>query len=448
MRNARTRLAAVALTICAALGAWAPVAGAATVAHDPHVPARASYTAGAGELNRLRVSGAGADAGALVRFSDSVDITAPDPAPPALNDCIAGGSAAACPAAPVEVSLGNGDDTLTTGGGAPPMTVLAGTGADALIDPVRSAGTVFDGGDGHDRVAYTARAEALSLSLNGLADDGAAQEGDNLTGVEDVAGGGGDDEIAGDAGANGLSGGPAGDDRLAGGGGDDALEGGSGTDVLDGGDGNDRLTGGSGADSIAGGPGADDIFAADGVADTIDCGAGTDTADVDRGAGGVTDVVVNCETLTGPTAGAPAASSAAVPGLATVRAPGVANPADLTAPAASIRTPIRQRIATVRSRGVSLRVSCTEACGVSAALAIDRSAARRLRLARRTGGAVLGTAKGRRSTPGALRMRVRLSRRARQALAQTRKVAVTVQVLVSDASGNRTLLQRRVTLVR
>jgi hypothetical protein len=45
-------------------------------------------------------------------------------------------------------------------------------------------------------------------------------------------------------------------------------------------------------------------------------------------------------------------------------------------------------------------------------------------------------------------MRVRLTRRARTALRRARTLAVTVQVLVSDASGNGTLLQRRITLVR
>jgi hypothetical protein len=405
-RNARTWLLGAALAGCAAIGTWAPVAGAATVAHDPGAGS-ATYTAADGELNRLQVGGTGA----LVELFDAVTIAAPDPAPPALNDCIANGGAAYCPAvAPITVGLGDGDDTLTTLAGAPAMDVAAGTGADVLRDPVRSPATGFDGGEGLDRADYSGRAEGVSVTLNGVADDGAAAEGDDITGAEDVAGGGGDDAIAGDAGPN-------------------------------------RLSGGAGADSLAGGPGADVISAADGVVDTIDCGSGADTADADRGAGGVTDVVLNCETVTGPVAGASPASRSAAADLVTVRAPGVANPADLTPPAASLHTAIRQRLATVRSRGVSLRVTCRESCGVSAALALERSAARRLGLAR-SAGAVVGTAKARRATPGAVQLRVKLNRRARAALRRTRRLVVTVQVLVSDASGNGRLLQRRIALVR
>jgi hypothetical protein len=43
---------------------------------------------------------------------------------------------------------------------------------------------------------------------------------------------------------------------------------------------------------------------------------------------------------------------------------------------------------------------------------------------------------------------VRLTQRARRALRGQRTVRVTVQSLVSDAAGNATLLQRRVTLHR
>jgi hypothetical protein len=444
-RDAKRWLLGAALTGCAAIGALAPVAGAATVAHDPRVAAGAAYTAGADELNRVRVAGAGT----LIQFSDPAGIAAPDAAAPGgVNDCITApsGVAAACPGAkPVTVSLGDRDDSVTTAGGAPAMTVTAGAGADALVDPVRSPGTGFDGGDGLDRADFAGRAEGVSVSLNGVADDGAASEGDNVTGVEDVVGGSGNDALAGDGAANSLSGGAAGDDRLDGGGGADVLLGGAGNDTLNGGDGDDQLIGGAGVDSLAGGPGADSVSAADGVAETVDCGAGADSADVDRGAGGVTDVVVNCETLTGPTAAAPSASRPSAPGLTTVRAPGVANAADLTPPSASIRTAIRQRLATVRLRGVALRVLCRESCGVSAALAIDAATARRLGLGAR---AVVGSAKARRATAGAVRLRVKLSRRATRSLRRTRKLTVTVQALVSDASGNGTLLQKRITLVR
>jgi hypothetical protein len=111
-RDAKRWLLGAALTGCAAIGALAPVAGAATVAHDPRVAAGAAYTAGADELNRVRVAGAGT----LIQFSDPAGIAAPDAAAPGgVNDCITApsGVAAACPGAnPVTVSLGDRVDSV------------------------------------------------------------------------------------------------------------------------------------------------------------------------------------------------------------------------------------------------------------------------------------------------------------------------------------------------
>jgi len=74
----------------------------------------------------------------------------------------------------------------------------------------------------------------VAITLNGVADDGAAGEGDNVgpaLDVEDVLGGDGDDLIAGNDNANWLDGGP-GDDLLAGGDGPDTFAGESGVDVV------------------------------------------------------------------------------------------------------------------------------------------------------------------------------------------------------------------------
>jgi Ca2+-binding RTX toxin-like protein len=457
-----------------ATAAFAAPAGAASVsnAHDPAVPAGGvTYAAAAGEVNHLTVSG---DA-ASVRLGDAVAIVpvAPAiPAPPAVapvNDCVAAAVVtASCPLGTLTVALGDQNDTIATGAGAPPISVNAGAGNDVLLDPVRSPGTAFNGDVGVDRSDYTGRAEPVSVSMNGVADDGASGEGDNIAGDE-ITGGSGDDTISGNTGANGLVGGDGndfltagiGDDALDGGAGNDTLDGGLNNDTLRGGDGADQLIGGAGADlliggagpdAISGGDGNDTISAADGVAETINCGAGIDTVVADLGAGGATDTRIGCENVTGPAA-APAAPGATPPagrppGLVAVLAPGIANPSDLTPPSATLRKVARQRLRTVLARGVPLQVACAEACGVSIALSVERAAARRLKLDARSSPVVVATGTARRATAGAVRVRAKFTRRAKTALRRSHRLTLTAQVLVSDASGNGTLLTRRVTVVR
>jgi RTX calcium-binding nonapeptide repeat (4 copies) len=457
------------VAVAFAAGALAPAAGAATVS-NVHAPAArggpVTYTAAAGEVNRLIVT---ADARSVL-FGDAAGITAPDPGPPAMNDCVASGATASCPLAPVSVALEDQNDVVTAGAGAPSLSISAGDGSDVLLDPVRTPGTAFDGGAGIDRADYSGRAGPLSISLNGIADDGAAGEADDIA-AEDLVGGAGDDTITTDAAANGLSGGAgddfvsadagadtveggAGNDTIDGGADDDTIRGGDGADQLIGGPGNDLISGGPGADAITAGAGNDTISAADGVAETIDCGAGVDTLVADLGANGVTDTRVGCESVVGPAVpppaapATPAAAAAAAPGLIPVLAPGVANPADLTPPKASMRTASRQRLRTVVARGVPVRVTCGEACGVSIALSIERATARRLGLDARVGPVVVGTATAKRSVAGSVQLRVRFIKKTRARLRRGRRIVLTAQVLVSDASGNGTLLTRRVTLVR
>ncbi|WP_244406531.1 hypothetical protein [Patulibacter medicamentivorans] len=90
----------------------------------------------------------------------------------------------------------------------------------------------------------------MSVSLNGLADDGTPGEGDNVGGdIEVVIGSPADDALsAGDAPVE-LHGG-SGNDRLAGGPGADLLDGGDGDDLLHGAGGPDVLTGAEGSDTV------------------------------------------------------------------------------------------------------------------------------------------------------------------------------------------------------
>ncbi len=203
----------------------------------------------------------------------------------------------------------NGANTLD---GGPGDDVLGGAlGADVLI-----------GGAGIDSVSYVTRTGDVTVTLDGVADDGELAEGDNVAAdVENVTGGLGDDTIVGSSIANTLLGGP-GDDTLYGGAGADLLSGGIGVDTVDystrtaavsvdldgvpddgeagegdnvvtdienitGGSGPDLLRGGGGANRILGGPGADDLDGLSGP-DTIEAGAGADTI---QAKDGTTDVI-------------------------------------------------------------------------------------------------------------------------------------------------------------
>jgi hypothetical protein len=304
-----------------------------------------------------------------------------------------------------------------------------------------------------------------------------------VTGVSADLGDGNDTFSAGDGPAATVSGG-AGVDTLDGGAGGDALRGNGGADTLRGGDGADTLVGGAGADAFDGGPGDDTIQANDGVAETITCGPGADTVTADRGVGGVTDAVdpTTCEILRGPvpppppppappgtppataTGSAPTSAPAsptrapaaptpagAVDTLRVVPAPllgSVPDPRDITPPSATLGVAARQKLRSVLRFGMPVPVTCTESCGISAALVLARPAARRLGLAGRSGPATLSLGSSTRTTPGTSTLRVRLGKKAGAALRRRRTTFVTVQVLVSDHSGNATLLQRRVTLSR
>jgi len=167
------------------------------------------------------------------------------------------------------VDGGGGGDTMF--GNAGPNTLLGGPGND-LIDAaggndVLEGGPGADdliGGAGQDRVAYT-DAAAQRISLDGVRDDGAPGELDNVrTDIEDIAAGAGNDELLGNGAAN----------------------------VLDGGPGNDRMVGDGGVDTFLGGAGADAVFARDGLGERVDCGG-----EVDTGEGDTNDLLVGCEGL-------------------------------------------------------------------------------------------------------------------------------------------------------
>jgi hypothetical protein len=165
----------------------------------------------------------------------------------------------------VDVLLGDGNDGLdhsTTGG-----SVDGGPGDDDIR--VTNGIYLLRGGPGADRmdatgaltatVSYEDRAEGVSVRLNGLADDGAPGEGDNVLGaVTGMRGGAGNDRLEAGATGSGLFG-EGGEDVLVGSPERDSVFGGQGDDELVAGEGDDYLWGGAGADLLGGGGGVDEV---------------------------------------------------------------------------------------------------------------------------------------------------------------------------------------------
>ena len=232
---------------------------------------------------------------------------------------------------------GNGDDTLDGGGGA---DTLSGQG-------------------GVDTVSYAARTTAVTVDIDGMADDGSAEDGpaaarDNVQpDVENLAGGsGGDTLIGGNATNNNLDGG-AGADSLSGLGGVDTvsyaarttavtvdidgvaddggaedgpaaardnvqtdvenLTGGSAADTLAGGAANNTLDGRTGADSLSGLGGVDTVsYAARTTAVTVDIDGVADDGGAEDGPAAARDnVQTDVENLTGGSAADTLAGGAA-----------------------------------------------------------------------------------------------------------------------------------------
>ena len=178
------------------------------------------------------------------------------------------------------VSMSDGDDSFSgagnaaTGGAAfaTAVTALGGGGADTIRGG--SANDTLDGGDGNDTFVggsvidgddtmaggagtdtadYSARTNALTLSIDAVANDGEGAEADNIAAdVEVLRGGAGNDTLTGSAAA----------DTSNGGAGDDTITGGLGNDTLNGEAGNDAFLEGSatsGADVFNGGVGTDTV---------------------------------------------------------------------------------------------------------------------------------------------------------------------------------------------
>jgi Ca2+-binding RTX toxin-like protein len=252
--------------------------GATIGGYEWRGPPAVVYTAAPGEVNDVKIR-TRAD-GTLVLTDPGKVITIADDATLPYA-CVPGVGIAMCKppgttpwiSAPIHLGDGNdrarvesaysvgldggpGDDVLAGGPGFD--SLQGGPGADDL-----------SGGGSVDTANFSDHAGAVTVTLDGAANDGAPGENDVVRGdVENVDGSDAADTIVGDAGPNVLSGG-GGDDRIAGGPGDDDLRGWLGDDVVEGGAGEDRIDGSYGDDTL---------LALDGERDVLGCAEGVDTA--------------------------------------------------------------------------------------------------------------------------------------------------------------------------
>jgi Ca2+-binding RTX toxin-like protein len=137
---------------------------------------------------------------------------------------------------------GTGPDTLY---GGPGNDVLHGGSADAATDRLDGGpgSDTMTGGPGIDRVLYDRHGAGVTVSLDGVANDGASGENDNVgTDVESITGSERTDTLTGNGSSNTFSG-RGGDDTINGLGADDFMGGSlTGNHTFNGGEGTDRVT--------------------------------------------------------------------------------------------------------------------------------------------------------------------------------------------------------------
>jgi Ca2+-binding RTX toxin-like protein len=275
-------------------------ADAATIGgYEWRGPPEVVYTAGQGEVNDVTVRML-SDGSLLVSDPGKPITIAPDATLPLA--CVPGVGIAVCRPPGDEqwvrfsAALGDGDDRATVRLGIS-SSLDGGNGNDTLIggsdgDALRGGAGRDDliGGAGQDSVDYSDHAGPVTVTLDGIANDGGPGEADHVAGdVEAVFGTDAADTLVGDGADNDLWG-AGGNDRLVGEGGDDNQWGGSGDDIVDGGPGLDLLVGDDGDDTL---------LAADGERDVLGCGPGNDIAQRDPFDGWLY-TTETCETIQEP----------------------------------------------------------------------------------------------------------------------------------------------------
>jgi Ca2+-binding RTX toxin-like protein len=299
-----------ALASLAAIAAIVPAAHAGSLyVTDDGTHRVLHFVADPGEINGLQV--AAPDGQTYLRVDDANDLTLG-------TGCtlFTDATDARCDKAgitEVDVDLGDQDDQFDVVGDIGlPVVANGGDGADQLgaaghgsrldggpgddtfraddprlsgADDAQRGADDFHGDAGHDTISYYNRVVPLTISLDDVANDGYAGEGDDVhSDIEQVRGGFDSDTITGSAGDDELFG-SGGDDTLSGLGGDDTLESGNGCGVqaLSGGTGDDTLLF-AGQAHADGGPDDDTLVPVNdstcGHDADIQGGAGHDVADL------------------------------------------------------------------------------------------------------------------------------------------------------------------------
>jgi hypothetical protein len=349
---------------------------------------------------------------------------------------------------------GDGDDALVGGVGRDQLR--AGAGDDRLSGDDSSERGVFadllDGGPGVDTLADwraqggESAAPPISVTLDGVADDGRGGEGDDVRAIEVLlpespgtfVGDDGPNEWHVPAAAPGsrLTG-AGGNDVLRGG--DrhgDAIDGGAGDDDLSGGFGDDTLVGGPGRDTIAGdrplrcnelhcdlggGSGNDAIEARDGEVDSIACGAGSDRVLADA-----SDVVAaDCEVVERPADGPPRRDDDQQRASGRRLTLALAGAVRLRS---ALRSGLRVRVAGAKP-GATVKVT----------LVLAASAARRAGLTRGKRPVAIAAGAARAGSRGTATVRLRFTRAARTRLARVKRLAPTLR---AGASSRAIVLRR------
>ena len=325
---------------------------------------------------------------------------------------------------------GPGNDELLGSGGSDKL--MAGDGDDYLRPDTNSSNPgddLVDGGPGLDRVedwvdnASSGTQRPVTITLDGVANDGRGSERDDVRNVEEIKSFVGGTYV--------LTDGPervehyAPSDRADATfelrGGDDVIFSSLGAQRIDGGAGNDKIEGGFGDDAIVGGPGRDVIAAdftgsqcgllqsctiphgndvvdvRDGEADTVDCGVGEDRVTADP-----QDVLSNCETVdAGP-------GNQNQDGNDQQQRPN--GPGDQ--PGATIALTRRTGLRAALRRGLKVRVAAAPGADVAVRALLGRR--------------VVGRGRGRAGTDGAATVTVRFTKAAKRSLARKRRVKLTL----------------------
>jgi Ca2+-binding RTX toxin-like protein len=327
---------------------------------------------------------------------------------------------------------GDGNDKLSGAAGAD--VLRGGAGDDSFTsDPMENRSPdVIDGGPGRDSITDWMRGDPateqlVTVTLDGVADDGFPGEGDNVTNMEVVesygslryVGTDGDDiASASEVGNRAELTGKGGNDQLKGTDSDDVIDGGAGADAITAGYGNDTITGGPGQDKIVAdrdgrcnemhcdlspGSASDTIDAVDGEVDNISCGPGQDTVKADAA-----DVVAaDCEAVT--RAGATSQAPGTTPGKGTT--PGTTGGTAGTTGKLAVAG--RPTLRALLKSGLTITVKGRKA-GAKVAVSVKR------------GGTIVAKGSGKAGAGGTAKIKVKVTKAGRKALKRAKTAKLTV----------------------